>query len=342
MKLKGEVNNTIKDIDIIIVKSLSGDATSNEIKHLEVWKASSYENKNIYKKSVKVWRGSNNYLTDETIQQDKTKVLQQIQKQLSARVHRIKRQLFIYKIAAILAIPLTFAISRYIIHEEDKIQQQDQFCEITAPKGHISKCKLPDGTEVWINSGSSITYNASLFNNKIREINLEGEAYFKVARNKEKPFRVNTSLAQINVTGTAFNVKKYAQSNIFETVLEEGSIELKLNNGTNQRIKLVPGERVIFDSLKREVFIEQVDAKIYSSWRNGEIIFKDATLNDLVMELERIYDIKFYLKEPKLGEFRFRGMFSYNNNLIDALEKIKRTAGIDYYIENKEVWISKN
>ena len=79
-----------------------------------------------------------------------------------------------------------------------------------------------------------------------------------------------------------------------------------------------------------EIAIEKAEADFYTSWRNGEILFKDATLNDLVKELERIYDIKFYLKDPSLGEFRFRGMFSYNNNLIEALEKIKRTAGINY------------
>jgi ferric-dicitrate binding protein FerR (iron transport regulator) len=71
-------------------------------------------------------------------------------------------------------------------------------------------------------------------------------------------------------------------------------------------------------------------------------LFKDATLNDLIKELERIYDIRFHLKDPALGEYRFRGMFSYNSDLIEALEKIKRTAGINYYIENKEVWLNKN
>ena len=88
---------------------------------------------------------------------------------------------------------------------------------------------------------------------------------------------------------------------------------------------------------EKKLVINKVYTEIYSCWRNSEIIFKDATLNDLIKELERIYDIQFRLSDPDLGKFRFRGMFGYNNNLIDALEKIKKTTDIDYRIENKEV-----
>ena len=116
---------------------------------------------------------------------------------------------------------------------------------------------------------------------------------------------------------------------------------MQLNNSTGQKVKLNPGERAVYDTSEKKIAVSEVDPEMFSSWRNGEIIFKDATLNDLIKELERIYDIHFHLKEPELGEFRFRGMFSYNNNLIEALEKIKKTAGIDYYVENKEVWLGK-
>ena len=170
---------------------------------------------------------------------------------------------------------------------------------------------------------------------------MSGEAYFEIAKNAEKPFTVKTSKANINVTGTSFNVKAYPESEVFEAVLAEGSIELQLNNQNNQKLDLVPGEKVIYHEDNKGITIENVDADFFTSWRNGEILFKDATLNDLIKELERIYDIKFHLRDPELGEFRFRGMFSYTNNLIDALEKIKRTANIDYLIENKEVWLSK-
>lgn len=342
MNQKTNVNNTNYNIDILIGKILSGNATSAEIEQLEIWKSKSADNLNIYNQSQKVWENSKSGISDENFRNDKQKVDDFIKLDLTQKVRKIQRQSMLYKIAAMLAFPLALAVSFYYFSSRTKsVEQTRQICEIISPKGHISKCILPDGTEVWVNTGSSITYDASTFNHETREIKLSGEAYFDVAKNIEKPFLVNTNMATINVKGTSFNVKSYPESGVFETVLSEGSIEMKLNNSARQTLQLVPGERAIFDLNKKGISIEKVDSEIFSAWRNGEMLFKDATLNDLLKELERIYDIRFQMKDKQLGEFRFRGMFSYNNNLIDALEKIKRTSGIGYYIENKEVWLSK-
>ncbi len=147
-----------------------------------------------------------------------------------------------------------------------------------------------------------------------------------VAKNKKKPFYIRTSLADVKVTGTSFNVKAFSDSGLFETVLSEGSIELEFNGEhENQQVKLKPGERAVFDADRKKLSVQNVDARIYSAWRNGEIIFQDAVLSDLIKELERIYDVKFKLSDPSLGSYRFRGTFSYDNNLIDALEKFKES-----------------
>jgi len=339
---KTNVNNTNDNFDILIGKVLSGNATSEEIAQLEIWKSKSVEILNIYVKSQKVWENSKSRISDENLNKDKQEVEDGIKLDLTRKIRKIQRQSMLYKIAAMLAFPLALAVSFYYFSSRTKsVNQVQQICEIISPKGHISKCILPDGTEVWVNTGSSITYDASTFNHKTREIQLSGEAYFNVSKNIKKHFIVNTALASINVTGTSFNVKSYPESGMFETVLSEGSIEMKLNSSAHQTVQLVPGERAIFNLNKKGISIEKVDSEIFSAWRNGEILFKDATLNDLLKELERIYDIRFQMMDKQLGEFRFRGMFSYNNNLIDALEKIKRTSGIGYYIENKEVWLSK-
>ena len=335
--MKQKINNP----DILIGKYVSGNADSKEINELEKWMAASPDNQKIVQKSQKMWENSHSLISAEEIEQDKLNVQHATQKQRAVQLNKARKQLLVYKIAAILAIPVTFAITLYLLSNSEKRQKEAQYCEITAPKGHVAKCTLPDGSDVWINTGSTITYNTSSFNNQIREVKLNGEAYFEVSKNKEIPFKVSTSVANINVTGTSFNVKAYPESNAFETVLAEGSIEMQLNSSTHQTVDLIPGEKAVYNVNGKGISIEKVDPEIFSSWRNGEIIFKDATLNDLIAELERIYDIKFNLINSKLGEYRFRGMFSYNNNLIDALEKIKRTAEIDYYIENKEVWLSK-
>ena len=335
------MTDSIKDIEILIGKSISGNITLLEKKELKSWLATSDNNQILYNQTLKAWEKSKNLLSDSEIKEDKFKVQVEINKALRIRIQKSSKRNILYKLAAILAIPITFAISWYFIQNPNYNLEENQFCEITSPKGNVSKCVLPDGTEVWVNTGSTITYNTNNFNKDTREVKLDGEAYFKVSKNIEKPFKVITLLGNVKVTGTAFNLKSYSESNKFETVLDEGSVELCFLSNSRQYVDLLPGERAVYNSKKNKIIITQVDPEIYSSWRNGEILFKDATLNDLIIELERIYDIKFYLNDNSIGEFRFRGMFCYKNNLIDALEKIKKTAELEYYIENKEVKLTK-
>ena len=328
-------------IENLICKSVSGNCTPEENQKVEIWKAASKSNLALYNQTLKAWKQSNLSLTESEIQEDKLAIQYEINKQLQQRIQKSNRRIFLYKLVAIFALPIALVISWYIIQNPQNNVQENQICEITSPKGNVSKCVLPDGTEVWINTGSTITYNTNNFNQEIREVKLDGEAYFQVSGNKQKPFSVATKFGNINVTGTEFNVKSYSDSYRLETVLAEGSIELQINSNISQVVKIEPGERAVYKSRKNILNITKVDAEMFSSWRNGEIIFKDATLNDLIQELERIYDIQFLLDNEKIGEFRFRGMFSYNTNLIDALEKIKKTAQLDYYIENKEVRLTK-
>ncbi|RIH63284.1 DUF4974 domain-containing protein [Mariniphaga sediminis] len=337
------MNENKKYIDILIGKSISGNATSDEIKELREWVASAENNHLLFERSKKVWDKGDRFIPADAIQQDKSRLGMEYNRYLSEKVKRIRRQSFIYKMAAILAFPVALAIGLYFFGAPGNFGSvSEQVCEVISPKGHVAKCILPDGTEVWVNTGSSITYDASGFNQNNREVRLEGEAYFEVTSNKKKPFKVITPHADVRVTGTAFNVVAYPGNGIFEAVLAEGSVQLQLKSGNRKDLEMNPGQRVIFNTTNQDLAIQEVDANIYTSWRNGELLFKDATLNDLINELERIYDIQFHLTPENLGEFRFRGMFSYNNNLIEALEKIKRTSGIRYYIENKEVWLRES
>jgi len=337
------VNELYKDIDSVIARNLSGNMSLEEKKEFELWLKESEENEKLFQSSKKVWEQSNHFISPEQVRQDKLNILHKVQTRQTVNLSRTRRLVLLYKLAAILAIPITFAISWYFLSKEKTVEYNspEMFCEVAAPKGHVAKCVLPDGSQVWVNTNSTITYNTASFNQKNREIHLKGEAYFEVAKNTEKPFTVVTPMANIKVTGTAFNVQAYADNKTFEAVLAEGSIEMTVNDAGQQKIDLVPGERAIYNAESKKISISRVEPEYYSSWRTGDLLFKDATLDDLIVELERFYDIKIHLRDKELGDFRFRGMFSYNNNLIEALEKIKKTAQIDYYIVNKEVWLTK-
>ncbi|MDX9883602.1 MAG: DUF4974 domain-containing protein [Prolixibacteraceae bacterium] len=337
----GEMKNT-DQIDALVAKSISGNASEEERLQLADWLAQSADHQKIYDNSLYTWNAAETWLEPENIRKDKLTILAEVNRNLVVQSHRIKRRSIVYLVAAILAFPIAIAVSLLFFGEPTIGQLNQTIAEVSAPAGHISKCKLPDGTEVWINSGSKITYDPLAFNAETREVYLDGEAYFDVVQNKRKAFYVRSAMADVKVTGTSFNVKAHSDSQIFETVLTEGSILLDLKReGTSQQIEVKPGERVIYETGQEKFLVQDVDTRIYSAWRDGQIIFQDATLNDLIAELERIYDVKFKLSDPGLGNYRFRGAFSYDANLIDALEKFKVTARIGYRIENKEVWLKK-
>jgi len=329
--------------DELISRVISGNASSDEFEQFDNWLAKSENNRKIYEDSLKAWNAAETWLKPENIRKDKLKIITEVNRNLIIQSDRSRRRSVIYLAAAILAFPLAIAVNiLFFSNSVPDYSCNPAVCEVSAPAGHISECKLPDGTEVWVNSGSKITYNSSGFTGKSREVQLDGEAYFEVSQNKKKPFYVRTGFADIKVTGTSFNVKAFPDSKTFETVLSEGSIELEIKGeNTNQYIKVKPGERAILNAGQKKLLVQNVDTRIYSAWRNGQIIFQDATLNDLIKELERIYDVKVRLSDPGLGNYRFRGTFSYDSNLINALEKFKITAHINYRIENREVLLSK-
>lgn len=329
-----------EQIQELIGKIISGNADAQDSLEFENWLAESEDNRKIYEVTLKTWNGAEAWLDPDLVRQDKLKIIREVNQQLILQSNRSKRRSVIYLAAAILAFPV--AIAAGFLFQTDSFKGDPAVCEVSAPKGHISKCTLPDGTEVWVNAGSSVSYDPLAFAGQKRELQLNGEAYFKVTKNGHKPFSVHTELAEVVVTGTSFNVKAFAGSGTFETVLSQGSIDLQLGNEyDNRRLKVSPGEKVVLTAGSREIGVQKVNDKIYSAWRNGEIIFQDATLDELIGELERIYDVKFKLLEPELANYRFRGIFRYDSNLIDALEKFRQTAHIDYYIKNKEVWLNK-
>jgi transmembrane sensor len=333
------VNKQEHEIEILIGKCISGNASDVELEQLNAWKAESEAHQLDYKKYVKAWEKSV-WLSSEVILSDKNKLTSEYARYLSNQLHGINRRLIFYKMVAVFAFPLAlFIVWMYfgIRDRTDLIAEQN--VEIVAPPGHISMCVLPDGSEVWLNSGSSITYDAVSFAKDLPEIHLKGEAYFDIIPKAGKFFKVITEYADVFVTGTSFSIQAYSEESFFEAVLSTGGIQLQFKSGSLEPIDMKPDQQVVFDKKTQRLEVHEVEAKMLTSWRKGELLFKDATLNDLIKELERIYEISFHLSPANLGEFRFRGMFSYNNNLIQALENIKKSSGIEYYIENNEVWL---
>lgn len=205
---------------------------------------------------------------------------------------------------------------------------------VRVPSGEKSNLVLSDGTTVWLNSESTLDYDA----NNPRKVSLTGEGYFDVAKDPKHPFIVETpSGMNIRVLGTQFNVRNY-RGEAFETTLDEGKIELfgkKIT--TNQSIK--PGEQAILNN--GTLHIRQVNAGIYSVWRNNELKFEDANFAELVPRIERWYGVKIDL-DPRLETRDYFTMTIKTESIRELFKMMQLTSNFSYEINGSQVQLKAN
>jgi len=220
--------------------------------------------------------------------------LQLGKKQVSKRTRVIR--IWKYAAAAILLIGLLNVI--YFSSSLFNLSEEITFTEINVPRGQIKNILLPDSTLVFINSDTKLKYPSD-FGKKNRQVYLEGEAYFDVTHNSQKPFIVHTYEYDIKVLGTAFNVSAYLCENIHQTSLECGKISII--DKTRKETILVPNETHLLIRNKNQSKIYRVEgiAK-FSSWRNGKILFRNQTFKNIAKELERTHNIHLRINNKEM------------------------------------------
>jgi len=241
--------------------------------------------------------------------------------------------------------------------------------ELTIHPGSKSKIVLPDGSQVWVNSGSKLSY-ASNFDGNVREVYLNGEAYFEVTKNPKKPFIVHTSGIDIKVLGTEFNVKAFDMESTIEATLIRGSIEvLKKDDANAGSVLLKPHEKLVYQKLleknyysktsldkeivkaapadlKSLIIIKPISLNIPDSdiketaWLKNKFVFEDETLANLAVRLERWYNIKINIQDQNLNAYRVSGSF-VDETAEQALNELKLLIPFNYKIKNNEFFIMK-
>ncbi len=204
---------------------------------------------------------------------------------------------------------------------------------LSTPKGGTYQITLSDGTKVWLNAASTLKY-PSRFDDAERVVEVEGEAYFSVAKDSKKPFRVVSHGQQINVLGTEFNVSAYTDEKDVKTTLVEGSVELQINV-SGQHMALVPGEQSVLKGA--EVNKRKVDVGPYIAWKNGEFNFDNTALTDMMKQMSRWYGVE-VIYENGVPNERFSGAMSRDVSLQTVLELL-RVSEINYRIESNTLII---
>ena len=210
------------------------------------------------------------------------------------------------------------------------------FNTLIVPYGRRSQLTLADGTQVWLNSGSRLIYPA-VFSSDSREVFLEGEAYFAVSHNREKPFYVHTKNTKVKVLGTEFNVSAYADDDKNFTVLVKGSIELAAVGQSwfkEERTTLRPGELAELNLKSKELKQSKTEVEKYISWKNGYIILDRTPLDEIVKRLSRYYNIPVKINFKTSREDTFSGRLDLQKNLEDIMNLI--CAGTSYIYNPEE------
>lgn len=240
-------------------------------------------------------------------------------------VHLRKKRTFLFnmrKIAGYAAIMVFSVLSTYLlmINMGGRGEELARYQEFSTPPGQRARVLLADGTEVWLNANSTLRYPEH-FDLKQREVELHGEAFFEVEKNKEKPFVVRTSKMDIQVTGTKFNVSAYEAEKYFVTSLVEGAVSVFCANDRNRTFSLRPQQQIIVSDSSSEVALfENTD---FLSWREGVFVFDDMSLTDIIKKLELFYDVSIVVKNTKLGNYRYTGKFRQRDGVESVLRKLQ-------------------
>lgn len=214
------------------------------------------------------------------------------------------------------------------------------FHEVEIPHGKLFEIELSDGTLVHLNSGTKMRYPIQFLKGQKREVFIQGEAYFEVAKVKEYVFVVHADAVMIEVLGTKFDISTYKEDSEIKAVLVEGSINMTNSYFPEDAVILTPGTQGSWHKGKHHTKIEPVDVEIYTGWMQGELIFKNSTFENMSKKLERKYNVQIENNNLELSEKVFNASFSANiESIDDVLKYIAEIFPFKYEISNDHILI---
>jgi transmembrane sensor len=318
------------DIDQLLVSVFSGGVTPEEQQMLDEWVKESAENKRYYTEQKKLWEIFNMHQKMQKI--DDQKAFVSISSQLFP-AKKFNLLLVLTRIAAVLLLPVLMAFA-YYYYSSTKHTEQFSTVYNTAETslGMRSSLTLPDGTKVWLNAGSKLSYPV-LFSDEFREVKLSGEAYFEVKKDKNWPFMVSSGNMNIIVSGTTFNCNAYPENNEIQTVLVEGQVTVA-NQSATEVEELLPGELATFSKDNQRMTKTKTDLHKYIAWKSGKLMFRDDRMDLVVEKLERWYNVEINIKEKEISDYIYTATF-IDESLDQVLKMLSLSAPISYTVSKR-------
>ena len=236
------------------------------------------------------------------------------------------------KVAVVLLIPslITIAVLSFLTSKPSG--KGDSWAEIYSPVGSRTKFQLPDGSQGWLNSGSSIKYPVDFMHN--RKVNISGEVWLDVVHLYAKEFQVITHYFDVKVVGTQFNVIAYDDETTAGVILEKGKV-LVIGKDNVEKGELKPDQQLVFNKSTNGFIKTSVDSKNYTSWKDGLLIFKNVQMSEIATRLERKYNTEIILHGDSLKSSIFRATFE-DESLEEICKMLSTVAPIKYKIHKRE------
>lgn len=327
-----KVTGTLERFDELMVRYFDGSADAEEVKELETLVLASAANRKYFSDFKTIWESS------ARLPVATERALKTVLEKTSRRSFGRRFAETWHKAAAVLLIPLLlstawFVYDNYFRHTDSLIGNKS----VSAAFGTIATIDLPDGTRVWLNSGSSITY-PEIFADDKRSVSLSGEAYFEVKSDSYHPFYVNASGLVVKATGTKFSVMAYEKSGIKSVALAEGKVAVKMLDLKNkeQIIHLKPSQSLRFDRSNGHLGVLNEDIYKHYAWKDGKMVFRNDPLSEVASRISLQYNVDVEITGESVKKFRYYATFQ-NESLREVFDLLKISSPFDYKIVNQKI-----
>lgn len=318
-------NKDFASVDTLILNYLEGKSTAQDMQQLESWISESDENRNHFRETRSIW------LLSAKPSVSSSKAYQRVINQINPVSPKIKFLRVFQRIAAILILPLIISTLWFSIGQNMSKSQPVSYNKVVSAFGTFSKLELPDGSKVWLNSGSILQYPEK-FNGEKRTVYLVGEAFFEVHSDKSMPFLVSTPYFTVEATGTKFNVRSEKNYLNPSVTLVEGKVKIinPIAKGNNNLIaEMKPNQHFIYDTLTKHIALTTEDTYKHFAWRDGKLVFRNDNIIEVARRISLQYNVDIEIKGEKIKQYRYRATF-VNEPLSELLRLLKISSPIDY------------
>ena len=343
------------NIEELIIRFLQQDINEEELRYLESWLEEDAEHKSYFfgLKSISDSSRRSFFSKEEVNEASWQRMLARIDKHQEkdpslgkSRIHSLWFSLVKYVAIAILAVGLGWGVHEFYGNAESFYWAEENvvYNEIHVQKGgRANTVILSDGSKVVLNAATTLRYPTS-FNGEKRQVYLDGEAYFEVSKNEEKPFVVKLNKQEITVLGTAFNIQAYENESYSVVTLLSGRVMLEAFNELGEstgRMFLKPNQRALSDNESGSVSLHDVNSSLANAWINGEYKFKDEPLSSIFKRLENYYNVRIHLDDPRLEQIRYTGTFSLDQDIQDVFRIIDYEKKFAFKQVKRDIFITK-